>query len=186
MFILSGLATPFASPALFSLPPARLPLSCCYFSSAGCLSGCPQVSPCCSPPELPHRSLIPGWRTLAPKKWGGERELPAQCLAHDSRHILSPPRRRRPEHIAAQRARKRLGKPGDLIRTMQGTAGAAEVPSSRQIAYLCCQDGTRIHVGCAPASGDLLLGPEHARSAAYNTIPEEHLYYSLGFIRKGV
>lgn len=75
MFILSGLATPFASPALFSLPPARLPLSCCYFSSAGCLSGCPQVSPCCSPPELPHRSLIPGWRTLAPKKWGGGKRI---------------------------------------------------------------------------------------------------------------
>lgn len=63
---------------------------------------------------------------------------------------------------------------------------AAKVPSSRQIAYLFCQDGTRIDGGCTPASGDLLLGPEHARSAAYNTIPEEHLYYSLGFIRKGV
>lgn len=36
------------------------------------------------------------------------------------------------------------------------------------------------------ASGDLLSGPEHARSTAYNTIPEEHLYYSLGLSRKGV
>lgn len=36
------------------------------------------------------------------------------------------------------------------------------------------------------ASGDLLSGPEHVRSTAYNIIPEEHLYYSLGLIRKGV
>lgn len=36
------------------------------------------------------------------------------------------------------------------------------------------------------ASEDLLSGPERARSTPYNTVPEEHLYYSLGLIRKGV
>lgn len=36
------------------------------------------------------------------------------------------------------------------------------------------------------ASGDLLSDPEHACSTAYNTIPEEHLYYSRSLIRKGV
>lgn len=36
------------------------------------------------------------------------------------------------------------------------------------------------------ASGDLLSGPERARSTPYNTVPEEHLYCSLGLIRKGL
>lgn len=36
------------------------------------------------------------------------------------------------------------------------------------------------------ASGNLLSGPDHACSTAYNTVPEEHLYYSLCLIRKGV
>ena len=93
-------------------------------------------------------SQIPGWRTLAPERGKGYYKLNALNTTH-TRQILSYPRLNSPKHVAIHRATNRLAKPGDLRRTMQGgpvAATARQVPIRTQIAYLFCQDGTRINV----------------------------------------
>lgn len=91
-----------------------------------CLSSCPQVSLCCSPPRQPSAakqtpglncSQIPGRRMLAPERGKEYSKLNAFNATHP-RLILSYPRLNSLKSRCQQTDSNRSPKLGDLISTM--------------------------------------------------------------------
>lgn len=120
-----------------------------------CLSSCPQVSLCCSPPGKPpaakqtpgfNCSQIPGWRTLAPERGKEYLKLNAFSATHP-RLILSYPRLNSLKHPLPTNRFKQTSQAGRSDKHNVRTGGFDCQASShlQQISYLFCQDGTHIH-----------------------------------------